>query len=51
MASGGSYNAPAAEDTRAGFGSDSPMDGNVGAGGGAGGQGMTNTPLFGDFKK
>lgn len=50
MATGGSYNAPAAEDTRAAFGRDTPMDDNVGGGGGGPG-GITNTPLFGDFRK
>ncbi len=54
MASGGSYNAPSAEDTRAGFGNDTQMDSMVGGGsnGGHGGPaGVTNTPLFGDYKK
>ncbi len=52
MAAGGSYNAPSAEDTRAGFGNDTQMDSMVGGGGGGGGPvGVTSTPLFGDYKK
>ncbi len=53
MAAGGSYNAPSAEDTRAGFGKDTQMDGIVGGGNGGGGVGggVTGTPLFGDYKK
>ncbi len=52
MAAGGSYNAPSAEDTRAGFGKDTQMDGIVGGGNGGGSSGgVTGTPLFGDYKK
>lgn len=50
MASGGSYNAPSGEDTRAGFGNETQMDGIIG-GGGDGGGGISNTPLFGDHRK
>ncbi len=50
MAAGGSYNAPSAEDTRAGFGNDTQLDGLVG-GSTVAATGSTNTPLFGDYKK